>query len=114
MSNNIAKILSKDTVWLILEELARGNKTPTELAEKFQMSVANVDNFLARLEDKQIVKRTKKIKKGRGRPFTEYALDRCPVIVMIPSQGKKVLLELNDADLNELNEFVRKNNGEQI
>ena len=114
MANNIAKILSKDTVWLILEELSRGNKTPTELAEKFQMSVANVDNFLARLEDKQIVRRVKKIKKGRGRPFTEYAIDKCPIIVMMPSLGKKVLLEVDQKIIDELNEFIRKNNGEQI
>jgi len=114
MANNIDKILTKDTVWLILEELSRGNRTPTEMAEKLDMSVANIDNFLARLEDKQIVKRVKKVRKGRGRPFTEYALDRCPVVVMIPAQGKKVLLELNNNDLEELNEFIRKNNGEMI
>ncbi len=110
----VLKTLGKDTVWLILDELSKGNATPTELAKKFDMSVANIDNFMSRLMDLGIVKKTKKIKKGRGRPFTEYSLDQGPVFIIIPSIGKKVSLNASEEVLKEIKELVKKNKGEYI
>lgn len=108
------KLLGKDTVWLILEELGKGNRTPTQLADKFRMSIANVNNFLEKLEDKRIVRRVKQIKGARGRPFTEYALDHAPVFVLIPSKGKRVMINDTDEVLNEIEKLKKDNNGEEV
>lgn len=110
----VLKTLGKDTVWLILEELSKGNATPTGLAKKFDMSVANVDNFMSRLMDLGIVKKVKKIKKGRGRPFTEYSLDSGPVFIIMPSIGKKASIDSNEGLLKEIKDIIKKNKGEYI
>lgn len=110
----ILKTLGKDTAWLILEELSKGNTTPTDLAKKLDMSVANIDNFMSKLSDLGIVKKGKKIKKGRGRPFTEYILDKGPIFIIIPQIGKKISLEANDELIKELKELIKKNKGEYI
>ncbi len=106
------RVLSKDTAWMILEELGKGNKTPTELASKFDMSVANVDNFLSKLEDKRIVKRVKKIRKGRGRPFTEYALEeKGPIFILMPAEGKRYYIEGSEEAAKALADIVKKHKG---
>lgn len=110
----VLKTFGKDTVWLILEELSKGNATPTDLAKKFDMSIANIDNFMSKLADLSIVKKTRKIKKGRGRPFTEYSLDKGPIFIIIPQIGKKISLEANDEVIKELKELIKKNKGEYI
>ena len=113
--DRILKVLGKDTAWMILEELGRGNRTPTELASKFDMSVANIDNFLSKLEDKRIVKRVKKIRKGRGRPFTEYALEeKGPIFILIPSKGKRYYIEGSEHAVKAVSEVVKKNKGGSI
>ena len=48
----VLRILNKETVWMILEELSKGPKTPTELAKKFDMSIANINNFISRLHNR--------------------------------------------------------------
>ncbi|MBW2991588.1 transcriptional regulator [Candidatus Woesearchaeota archaeon] len=114
MNERILRVLGKDTVWLILEQLGKGNTTPTELAKKLDMSVANIDNFMSKLEDLGIVKKVKKIRKGRGRPFTEYSLDKAPVFIIIPSKGKKICLKGDEYVIKEVEELAKRNKGETL
>lgn len=114
MNERILKVLGKETAWLILEQLGRSNSTPSELAKKMDMSVANIDNFMSKLEDLGIVKKVKKIRKGRGRPFTEYSLDKAPVFIIIPSTGKKICLQGDDDVIKQVEELVKKNRGETL
>lgn len=114
MNERILKVLGKETAWLILEQLGKSNTTPTELAKTLDMSVANIDNFMSKLEDLGIVKKVKKIRKGRGRPFTEYSLDKAPVFIIVPSIGKKICLEGNEDVIKQVEELAKKNKGEQI
>ena len=108
------RVLGKETVWLILQELSKKNMTPTEMSEKFDMSIANINNFLAKLEEYQIVRRVKKIKGGRGRPFTEYSLDLGPIFILLPSVGKKIKIDYDAAVVKEIEELAKKHKGELL
>lgn len=112
MNERILKVLGKETAWLILEHLGKGNATPTDLAKKLDMSVANIDNFMSKLADLGIVKKVKKIRKGRGRPFTEYSLDKAPIFIIIPSIGKKICLQGDNDIIEQIEELSKKYRGE--
>lgn len=114
MNERILKVLGKETAWLILEHLGKSNTTPTELAKKLDMSVANIDNFMSKLEDLGVVKKVKKIRKGRGRPFTEYSLDKAPVFIIIPSTGKRICLQGSEDIIKQVEELAKKNKGEKL
>ena len=112
--HKLLKIVSKETVWLILDELSHKNQTPTDIAKKLEMSGANIDKFLELLEEVGIVKKVRKIKKGPGRPFTEYGLGNGPIFIVDFSNGKKCVLQNNEELSKEINVIIKKYKGEQI
>ncbi len=112
--HKLLKILSKETVWLILDELSSRNLTPTDLSKKLDMSVANVDKFMDLLEEAGIVVKNKKIRKGPGRPFTEYALAKGQVFIVDFGSGKKTILPYNEKLSEDVNSLIKKYRGENI
>lgn len=114
LMNPVLRILNNETVWMILEELSKSPKTPPDLAKRFDMSIANVNNFISRLFDLEVIKKVKKIRSGRGRPFTQYAMNKNQVFIIMPSQGKKYYIENGDIAINEIKEIIKRNKGELI
>lgn len=86
----------KKTNWAIVEELSKKDQTPTELAKKLNMSVANADHYLSILGKNSIVKKISRIKTNKkGRPFNLYSLDKgfIYIVEVIPKESKQIFLE---------------------
>jgi len=112
--HKILKIISKETVWLILEQLSQNNQTPTDLAKNLDMSVANIDKFMDLLEEVGIVVKVKKLKKGPGRPFTVYGLANGPIFIVDFRNGRKCILPYDDKLAEEIKSLLERYNGENI
>lgn len=61
------------TQWKIIEELSKGNKTPTELATALKIKPPSIHLQLKQLEQKKLIEITGR-KKGKTRPYYEYSL----------------------------------------
>ena len=61
------------TKWRIIEELSKGNKTPTELAKKLRITLPSIHAQLKMLEQEKLVKKIGEIK-GKTRPYAEYSI----------------------------------------
>ncbi len=112
--NKLIKILNKETAWLILDELRQKNQSPSDLAKKLDMSVANVDKFIEMLVDAEIVNKTKKIKKGPGRPFSEYGLAQGFILIVNFADGQKQVIPNTDKASEDIATLVKKHKGETL
>jgi len=61
------------TQWKIIEELAKSNKTPTELAAALKIKPPSIHLQLKQLEQNSLIQ-TAGHKKGKTRPYCEYSL----------------------------------------
>ncbi|HHE36237.1 MAG TPA: ArsR family transcriptional regulator [Candidatus Woesearchaeota archaeon] len=87
--------------WSILKELAKGEKSAVEIAQKTNQSIANITQQLKLLEAYNLVKKTKHDKKKKpGKPRTPYTLNQELVITSIlkPGIAEKKILKLREAD----------------
>ncbi|MBW2990619.1 ArsR family transcriptional regulator [Candidatus Woesearchaeota archaeon] len=90
--------------WSILKELAKGEKSATEIAKKTSQSTANVTQQLRLLEAYNIVKKAKQeVKEGKrraGKPKTPYVLSQEIVLASMlkPGIADKKLLKLRELD----------------
>lgn len=63
------------TQWKIIEELAKGNKTPTELAAALRIKPPSIHLQLKQLEQNKLIQ-TAGQKKGKTRPYCEYSIGK--------------------------------------
>lgn len=61
--------------WEIIRILAKGNKTPTEIARIMNISLPGLHKHLAELERKGMIKKADAIK-GKTRPYTAYSIGK--------------------------------------
>lgn len=66
------EIMSK-TGWRIIEELSKGDKSPTEIARIMKISIPAVHMQLAELERKGLIKKIDAVK-GKTRPYQQYSI----------------------------------------
>lgn len=85
------------TKWRIIEELSKGNKTPTELAKKLKISLPSIHAQLTGLEKEKIIKKVGKIK-GKTRPYAEYSIEEGFVyfIKALPSETEQKFLAVDE------------------
>jgi len=94
----LLEVISSGARWRVIQALAKRDSTPSELAKKFETSIANITQQLSKLESEGLVKRAGVKRQGVGRPFTRYSLDRGFVLLIgaIPGKAEKVLLEADE------------------
>ncbi len=87
-----------DTRWSILEEVARGSKTMSEIAERVGSSVANVSQHLKLLEAYDYVSKEKDAEGKPGRPQNVYALSKDFSLIAFAEQptAERKVLDLKD------------------
>ena len=87
--------------WSILKELAKGEKSAVEIAQKTNQSIANITQQLRLLEAYNLVKKTKHEKKKKpGKPRIPYTLNQELVMTSMlkPGIAEKKILKLREAD----------------
>lgn len=70
-------LLISESKWKLLEELSKKEQTPTELAEKFKTTIANISQQLKLLEAYNVVKKEREQGMNNpGKPKTIYSINR--------------------------------------
>jgi hypothetical protein len=92
------------TKWSILRELAKGDKSASEIARKINQSIANTTQQLAILEAYSMIKKVKhehEKQKKPGKPKTPYALNQelFAFSFLKPGLAEKSIIKLREADL---------------
>ncbi len=83
--------------WRIIELLAEGKKTPTELAALLKISLPSLHKHLTHLEKEKMIIKTEG-KKGKTRPYTEYSLGQGFVyfIKALPGEAEQKFLTVDE------------------
>lgn len=83
--------------WKIIEFLAEGKKTPTELAKLLKISLPSLHKHLIYLEKEKMIVKTEG-KKGKTRPYTEYSLGQGFVyfIKALPGEAEQKFLTVDE------------------
>lgn len=83
--------------WKIIELLAEGKKTPTELAKLLKISLPSLHKHLTYLEKEKMIVKTEG-KKGKTRPYTEYSLGQGFVyfIKALPGEAEQKFLTIDE------------------
>ncbi len=83
--------------WKIIELLAEGKKTPTDLAKLLKISMPSLHKHMACLEKEKMVVRTGE-KKGKTRPYAEYSLGQGFVyfIKALPGEAEQKFLAVDE------------------
>lgn len=86
-----------ETQWKIIEELAKRDKTPTELAKILKVTLPSIHIQLKQLEINKLIKKIEK-EKGKTRPYTKYSLGNGFVyfVKALPRETQRNLLEIDD------------------
>ncbi len=85
------------TRWRIINELSRGDRTPTRLADRLRISVQGVHTHLKQLEREGLVQRAG-AERGKTRPYTNYSLGGGFVhfVEALPGEARKRTLRIDD------------------
>lgn len=90
------ELLSK-TKWRIIEELSKGDKSPTDLARIMRVSIPSVYLQLVELERMELVKKIGG-KSGKTRPYQQYSLGEGFLFFVkaMPNETVMRRIEMND------------------
>lgn len=85
------------TQWKIVKELSKGNRTQSELAKTFKMSLPSIHMQLKSLEREKLVKKVGEIK-GKTRPYAEYSIGNGFIYFMkvLPNEAEQTFLEIDE------------------
>src|SRR3989304_4728016 len=83
--------------WRIIQELSKGDRTPTGLAGRLRISVQGVHAHLKQLEREGLVQRAGAAK-GKTRPYTAYSLGGgfLSFVEALPGEARKRTLRIDD------------------
>jgi len=81
----------------IIEELSKGNKTPTQLAKKLKITLPSIHAQLKALEQEKLVKKVGEIK-GKTRPYAEYSIENGFIYFMkaLPNETEQRFLQIDE------------------
>lgn len=81
------------TKWRIIQELSKGNKTPTELAKKIKITMPSIHAQLKEMQQEGMVKKVGEIK-GKTRPYAEYSIEEGFVYFVraLPNEAEQIFL----------------------
>lgn len=85
-----------ETEWKVVELLAIGAFSPTEIARALKTSIQNANTILIKLEQKKLAART--LKSGKTRPFTQYSLGKGFVYFAqaLPGRAERKFMEVDE------------------
>lgn len=87
----------KGKKWEVIKLLAKGNKTPTELAKLLKISMPSLHKHLIQLEQEKMIAKIGE-KKGKTRPYAEYSLGQGFVyfIKALPGEAEQKFLTIDE------------------
>ncbi len=85
------------TRWRLIEELSKGNKTPSELAKKLRITPPSIHSQLKSMQAERLVKRVGEIK-GKTRPYAEYSIGAGFVYFLkaLPNETQQGFIECDE------------------
>ncbi len=100
--------LFSETKWDMIILLAEKERSPLELAEQLETSLANVSQQLRLLELSGLVTKRRTGEAARGKPRVIFSIKKdCAFIVMMSrGNAKKQLVELDDRRRKVLEEWM--------
>lgn len=85
-----------ETKWVIIKELSKGNKTPTELAKKIKITLPSIHAQLKELKQEKLVKKVGEIK-GKTRPYAEYSINSFVYFIKaLPNETEQRFLQIDE------------------
>ena len=96
-----------DTQWRIIEELSKGDKTPTELPRALGITMPSIHVQLKELLGKKLILKTED-EKGKTRPYTKYSLGKGFAYITFAVPGKAERMFVDTSIVEKLRKHNRR------
>lgn len=92
-TQNVISTLSSDTAYNIFQQLNEQPLTPSEIADRLDLSVQNISYHLENLEDANLVEVIDTCYSEKGREMDIYAVTSEPKILILGSEGDQATVQ---------------------